>query len=174
MKQFLLSIVFLISFQISAQVNATASKVDFKIKNAGIMVDGKFDSIQAQLELKKNDWTQASLSGQVFSKSIKTGIGLRDQHLINDDYFNAEEYPWITLKSISFKKQKNEELVGHFELTIKDVKKEIEIPITYKREGNKVTIQGEFVINRQDFGLGEDSFVLSDDVSISFESVFIN
>ena len=162
----------MIWFQTNAQTNAIAAKVDFKIKNAGITVDGTFDSIQAQLNLPKTKWNNATLTGKVYGKSIKTGIGLRDKHLINDDYFDVETFPWITLTSLSLDEIKKGEVLGEFNLSIKDITKQVSIPLIYSTSGNNVIVKGEFVINRLDFGIGEESMVLSDEVRILFEATF--
>ena len=172
MKKLIVLIGLFSYIQIVAQTDASIIKVDFQIKNAGITVDGHFDSIQAQLYFKKNKWESASISGKVYAKTIKTGIALRDKHLINDDYFDTETYPFITLNSISLKEAKKGELTGKFNLRVKETTQLVEIPITYTQNGKSIVLKGQFSINRQEFGVGGDSFVLADDVLILFEATF--
>lgn len=154
------------------QYSTSSSRVDFKIKNAGFNVNGAFDSLYIKLDLKKERWDKASLSGKVYAASIKTGIGIRDKHLKNEDYFEVDKYPWIEMKSLALKKTKNGELQGQFLLTIKNISKEVMVPFSYVKRNDKITMNGQFNINRLEFNLGETSLVLSDDVNIEIAVEF--
>ncbi|TAG92192.1 MAG: YceI family protein, partial [Bacteroidetes bacterium] len=90
----------------------------------------------------------------------------RDRHLKKDDYFDVEKYPNITMKSISFSKINNENYKGVFKLTIKNVTKTIEIPFSFKKNGKSGMFDTSFVINRLDYGIGESSWVLGNNVTI--------
>lgn len=108
--------------------------------------------------------------------SINTMNKKRDQHLLNEDYFDVEKYP-----KISFESPKIEEAEkGPYRykakgnLTIKDITKEVEIPFNYLGEvttqkGKRLdTFEGEVIINRRDFNVGEESASLGDEVMIEF------
>jgi polyisoprenoid-binding protein YceI len=172
-KRFIFIGVLLISLFLNAQEYQLAeAKVTFKIKNAGISVDGTFDSIRAILDLEKNEWHQASLSGKIRASTIDTGIRLRDKHLRNEDYFDVENFPYIKMHSTHLKKVNNQTLYGTFILNIKNIEKEVKIPMDFSKNGNIISLKGEIIINRQDFELGEDSVILSDNVTIQLLLTF--
>jgi polyisoprenoid-binding protein YceI len=148
------------------------AKVDFKIKNAGFWVNGHFKEVNAELFLEKSDWINAKLIGNVLSGSIETGIKLRDKHLKNDDYFDVEQFPTISMNLLSNNGLKNDTLIGEFNLTIKDIERKIEIPLLIQETKNGVSITGDFSVNRSDVGLGKKSITLSNDVFISFYAMF--
>ncbi len=49
---------------------------------------------------------------------------------------------------------------GTFDLTIKGVTKQVEIPFTYTSKENEGTFSAEFTVNRRDFGVGSKSLIL--------------
>ena len=88
----------------------------------------------------------------------------------SDDFFGVSRYPKITLKSVSFKHIGGKNYSGTFNLTIKDKTKQIDIPFTYLDEGNGVAIRANFKIDRLDFGVGGNSMVLSNEVTVNVEA----
>ena len=77
------------------------SSINFKIKNAGIWVNGSFTNATVEVNINEANPTQSTFSGIVESKSIQTGIKLRDNHLRDkDDFFNVEKFPTLSMKSV--------------------------------------------------------------------------
>jgi len=128
--------------------------------------------------------------------TINTSSEGRDEHLKDADFFDAKKYP--TLKFVSTSIRENTQASAtdktafyHYtavgNLTIKDVTKQIEIPFNYlgesmykDKEGKPMvdkegkpfpsmySFDGEFKINRVDFGIGENSVTLGEEVTIAF------
>ena len=73
------------------------------------------------------------------------------------------------MTSTSLKKNSKTKYTGNFDLTIKDIKKSIAVPITFSKQGDSYILKGRFSINRLDFKLGEKSLILSDNVDIEME-----
>jgi polyisoprenoid-binding protein YceI len=66
------------------------------------------------------------------------------------------------MKSIKFEK-KDKMYLGYFLLTIKGVTKEIVVDFSV----SKNNIEGSFIVNRLDFGVGDKSFVMANEVIVS-------
>lgn len=148
-----------------------SGKVEFKIKNLGINVNGtmKVNSITfKQPSANPSTW---SLEGTADPATISTGIALRDKHLKKPDYFDVENYPGIHLRSIEIQSTGKDNYKGSFTLTLKTTSKNITIPFSIKKNGNRNIMEGEFTINRLDYGLGEESTILSNDVKIKVSVV---
>ncbi|PSK99837.1 polyisoprenoid-binding protein YceI [Cecembia rubra] len=152
-----------------AQSVKPESPIQFKIKNAGITVDGMISDWEVEVDFDSKRLDQSSIRGKANPESIQTGIKLRDKHLHGREYFHIQKFPSISLESKSFKAKGKNAFVGIFELQIRDVKREVEIPFTLSQTGRQQKFKGEFVIDRLDFGLGEKSLVLSDEVRIIIE-----
>ena len=153
-------------------ISSKDAKVTFKIKNAGFWVRGNFKEVTAELIKEHADWNDIKLSGNVASTTIKTGIELRDRHLRNDDYFDTENFPGISLELLSCDALKDGILNSKFRLTIKDVEKDVKIPLVIKETAKGITISGSFKIDRLDYGLGKKSITLSNEVVVDFYSFF--
>ena len=54
-------------------------------------------------------------------------------------------------------------------MTIKEITKNFVIPFRVLTKQGSFVIKGEFTLNRLDFGLGEDSIILSNDVVVFVE-----
>ena len=152
-----------------AQVKTTITKsaISFKIKNMGISCTGVFNGLQADVQFKPADLTNSSIIASVETATVNSDNDMRDNHLKSADYFDVATYPKITLKSVSFKHKSGDNYTGSFNVTIKDKTKLIEIPFTYTEKGNAAVFNGNFKINRKDFGLGGNSMVLADEATVT-------
>lgn len=155
-----------VSTLVNAQDTKTQFSVEFKIRNLGINVDGFFKSATITSNFISNDISQWTLSGSVKANSISTGIKKRDAHLLEEDYFDVQNYPEIYLKANHFKKTSERIYDVNISLTIKKTTKTFTIPIEIIRDENKVTLKSNFEINRRDFDVGGGSLVLSNNVRV--------
>src|SRR5688572_2419486 len=106
----------------------TSAAVTFKIKNAGLNVDGHFTGLIGTVLFDPEHLAQSSIEASVDAATISTGIELRNNHLKKEEYLNVAKYPKITMKSISFEKQADGSYKGRFHLTLKGVTKEVVVP----------------------------------------------
>lgn len=149
-------------------IDYAASSITFKIKNAGLNVDGAFNEYAVTLAIDPKNIAGSHIEGKIKVKSISTGINGRDNHLRKDDFFHVEKYPEINFKSTAIKSQGTGYLVAG-KLTIKDVTKDVSIPVSVTKNGTTEVHEGTLTINRIDFHVGEDSWVMSDDVVITIK-----
>jgi polyisoprenoid-binding protein YceI len=145
--------------------------VQFQIKNAGITVDGTISDWEYAIVWDIKKLANCKISGRANPVSIDTGIKLRDKHLLGRQYFHVEKFPAITLQSKRILSKGKGRYIGVFDLQIRDVRKEIELPFTVTSKNNQLIFTGEFIINRLDYQLGEPSMVLNNEVTIFIELV---
>ena len=143
--------------------------VNFIIKNAGVKVNGLIEGLEGFIILNSQNESLSKIEGTLDPNTIKTGITLRDNHLKKTDYFNVKEFPKIRMTSTSITKNSKGKYIGNFDLVIKDIKKNIEIPFSVSSKNNVHSLRGEFSINRLDFNLGENSIILSDNVLVKID-----
>ena len=146
-----------------------SSKITFKIKNAGITVDGTFSDLQADIKFDPKNLDKSVLKASVGAATIKTGIKKRDKDLQMRKYFDVEKYPRIKMTAKKIKHLEKNKYKGTFDLTIKGVTKQVEIPFTYTSKENEGTFTAEFTVNRRDFGVGSKSLILSDEAIVSVD-----
>lgn len=148
-----------------------SSKITFKIKNAGITVDGSFSDLKADIKFDPKNLEKSVLNASVGVATIDTEIKKRDKDLQMKKYFYVEKYPRINMTSKKIKHVEKDKYKGTFDLTIKGVTKQIEIPFTYTGKDNEGKFSAEFKVNRRDFGVGSNSLILSDEATVFIEVI---
>ncbi len=148
----------------------TRSAITFQTKNMGIGVEGTIGGLQANVQFNPANLASSSIEASVDANTINTDNSSRDEHLRGEDFFNAAHYPKITLKSVSFKHRSGNNYTGTFNLTIKGKTKSMEIPFTFIQKGNSLAFKGTFKLNRLEFGIGDSSLVLSDNVTVIIDA----
>lgn len=148
------------------------SKVRFVIKNFGINTGGTFEGLSGSITFDRSTLATASFNVSVEAKTVDTDIEARDNHLRKAEYFDVEKYPRISFKSTKVTTTNREGYLYLFGIiTIKNVSKEISFPFTQKDKDGGILFEGEFTLNRRDFGVGGKSFSVSDDLSVGL-SIF--
>jgi len=143
-------------------------------------VKGNFGDFEGMIHYDENDLTQSSVEVSVKTASIDTDNPDRDNHLRNEDFFSAPEYPEITFKSDKITKA-DDGYVLHGDLTMRGVTKAVEIPfemrgkITDPRGNERIAFEGSTKINRKDFGVNWNKtmdtggVVVGDEVEIDLQ-----
>lgn len=164
MKRYLLPFIFFCVFSFGFSQNN--SSIDFEIKNLGINVDGHFNTFTIKTKFN-SEAELIAISSKIEAVSIKTGIDSRDEHLLEEDYFDTENHKYIQLKSTNVKKSTSDSYIVKANLTIKGTIKAIEIKVTVDKGSDNYKIKSSFEINRKDFDVGGGSFVMSKTVKIN-------
>jgi len=145
------------------QLNSNSAAVSFEINNMGVTVNGSLSNPTGTVIFDPSDLAGSSISTSVKLSTIDTGIELRDKDLLKEEYFDVEKYPSIRFESNNISKSGNG-YQAKGKLTIKGKTKEINVPFTVENE----VFKGKFNIDRLDFHVGEDSWILGDEVRIKF------
>ena len=148
----------------------TRSVITFKTKNMGVGVDGTIGGLQADVQFNTANLASSIIGASVDVNTINTDNSSRDDHLKGEDFFDVPHYPMITLKSVSFKHKSGNNYTGQFNLTIKGKTKLIEIPFTLIEKDNTKAFKCSFKFNRLDFGVGDSSVILSDEVTVNIDA----
>ncbi|MBC8109709.1 MAG: YceI family protein [Verrucomicrobia bacterium] len=170
-KILIITLLFMACLGVEAQTNwqVKSGKITFKIRNIGINNSGDFGGFVGTLVFDPQNLEKSSLSASVESKTIDTGIGLRDNHLRKDEYFGTEKYPKISMKSLKIESKGGNNYAGTFQLTIKNVTKAINFPFTFVQNANTAQFKGSFTIDRRDYTVGKSHPTLSDNVAVTVE-----
>lgn len=145
----------------------TKSDVSYKVKNMGFNSTGTIAGFEAAIMFDKDHLATSNIVASVETHTIDSDNDMRDAHLKKEEYFDADKYPKITMKSVSFVRKGGSNYVGQFDVTIKGITKRVEVPFTYVVNGNAGTFNGGFKFNRLDFNIGDKSMVLSNEISIT-------
>lgn len=139
------------------------SSVSFRVRNMGIVtVTGYFADFEGSLV---SDGTLAGThaEGTIHVPSVDTRSEKRDQHLLADDFFAAEQHPQIRFASTSIEPDGDGlKVVG--DLTIKGITRSVELhavpqapePIEDPWGGTRIGLEVTGEVDRRDFDLNWD------------------
>ena len=152
------------------------SYVDFSIRHFLANSKGTINNIEGTIDFG-DDYHAGNVDIMIDVNSLDTGNDERDEHLMSDDFFDVDNYPNITFKSNRIERLSDGYLVKGL-LTIKGKTGDAEILFEYMgsqespfKEGLFVgALQGEMVIDRNDFGITGYSGVLGEEVTIIISS----
>ena len=136
---------------------------------------GNFREFEGHVTTNGNDFSTASISLSLNSSSVDTEIADRDTHLKSADFFDAGNFPKITLVSGSLKDQGDNMFELNGALDIKGVKKQVFLSVEL---GGLMTdpwgnVKAGFSItgkiNRKDWGLNWNAALEAGGVLVSDE-----
>jgi len=146
----------------------SAAQIMFSVKGPLGTVHGKLNGLRSIIVFDKDNLAAASISARVDSKSISTGIKLRNSDLQKEKYLDSDKYPSISFQSDKIKKSETGYIaIGN--LTIKGVAKHIEIPFTFSEKGKDGVFKGSFTLQRQDYGIGKSGGSIGSTVTVDLE-----
>ena len=158
--------------QLSLRPVDEGSKVHFVIKNFGIKTGGDFTGLNGSIKFAPANLAICSFDVSVDANSINTDNESRDGHLRKAEYFDVATYKTINFKSTKITLSS---VAGRYyvfgELTVKGVTKPVEFGFGVTPKDGGYVFDGEFIINRRDFGVGGSSISMSDNLTVSL-SVF--
>ena len=148
------------------------SKVKFVIKNFGFNTGGTFNGLNGAVIFDPANLANASFEVSVDAKTVDTDVESRDNHLRKEEYFDVEKFPKLSFKSSKITKTNSAEFLYMFgNITIKGVTKELKFPFKATPKDDGFLFEGNFKLNRRDFGVGGNSLSLSDELTVTL-SVF--
>ena len=122
-------------------------------------VKGRFRDLEATLYIDEanpeNSWVEAKIA----VASVDTNVEARDADLRSDNFFSADQFPYITFRSTRIERLDDERFRLTGELMIRDVTKEVVLDSEYEGQiddpyGNK---RAGFIamtqISRKEFGI---------------------
>ena len=181
---FLIAIFAFAATSVSAQeytLDKVHTYVGFKVSHMMVSnVKGQFQEYDGVIKYDPKKPEKAFAEATIKVASIDTNNEKRDNHLRSDDFFNAEKFPNITVKTKKVVK-KGDKLEVTADLTIRDVTKEIKFPVevrgpvTVEKGKQKLGLAAEITINRHDYGvkwnrtMEAGGLVVGNDVTIVLE-----
>ena len=151
----------------SLKVADNGSSIRFVIKNFGIKTYGTFTGLKGTIIFNAKALSTSTFNVSVAAKSINTNNSTRDNHLSKTDYFDVEKFETISFNSSKITESSLPNrffVVGN--ITIKGISKSVQFGFSAQPITGGYLFEGEFEINRRDFGVGGSSAVLADKLKV--------
>lgn len=163
-------------------IEPSHTQLEFSAKHMMITnVRGRFNQFEGRIEFDPNNIENSTVEGAVYTHSVDTNQGQRDDHLRSPDFFHAEVHPTMTFKSTKVEHVRGDEYKVTGDLTIRGTTK----PVTFKVVdegrgtnpwgGQRWGLSAETKVNRKDWNLNWNAaletggWLVGDDIKISAE-----
>jgi polyisoprenoid-binding protein YceI len=146
------------NFSSEKGIDITSSEISFEIDGLS-ETKGRFKSFDINIESSSKD-ELFNIYVTIEANSIFTANDMRDEHLLNEDFFNTQEFPTISFKSTNIIKTDSCYL-AQGELSLLGNDNKFTLPFNYlgtseSTAGNNIYIfDGEIKFDRTAYGMSE-------------------
>ncbi len=142
------------------KIDPRYSRADFTIAHMVVStLHGTFSKVDGNVNFDGKDLNHACVLAKIDMASVDTGIGARDDHLRNADFFNVAKYPTMSFQSKRVEALKNGKFKIVGTLTLKGISKEVTLDAdslqnkSLANAGQVLLTKATTEINRKDFGI---------------------
>ena len=156
------------------KVNARASTLSFTYEQMGSRAYGTFGKFKANIDFDTENPGAAHATLTIDLNSIDAGSSDANTELQKPAWFNTATYPVATFKSTSIKALGNNRYAITGKLSLRGLTREVSVPVLLKSESSIGIFDGELVLKRDDFKMGEGEWadsVVSNEINIRFRMV---
>lgn len=131
---------------------------------------GRFGNFTAMINFDPANPADGKIIGVVQMDSAKTGDAERDATLLEEDWFNPENYPESRFESESIEQLADGTFAAHGQLTIIGNTQPVTMAFEFEVSDSTAEFSGSFDILRLDFGVGWDATNwIDDEVGVQVE-----
>ncbi len=117
------------------------SRLGFTAVQTGSEFEGTFD-FTADMTFHRQRPEDSAFDVEVDVTSVDTGSRQRDTTLADKTWFWFDQYPTAHFETTRIRRRGGDEYVAIADLTIKDNTHEVELPFTWKQDGEVATMEG--------------------------------
>ncbi len=145
------------------QLVEDSSTVRFIGVQEGSAFRARFENFSAMIDFDPGNPTAGKIIGVVKMDSAVSGDAERDATLLEEDWFNPENYPESRFESESIEQLDDGTFAAHGQLTIIGVSQPVTMAFEFEVAEMTARFTGSFDIKRLDFGVGWDATNWIDD-----------
>lgn len=148
------------------------SEVSFAYRQMGVPVDGSFRRFSARIAFDPARPGAARAQIDIDPASIDAGAAEANEEVKGKNWFDVAKFPVARFVSSTVKPLGGNryEIAGR--MTIKGITRELSMPARFTRQGDGGRFEGEFVLKRLDYRIGEgiwsDTDTVANDIRIRF------
>ncbi len=151
------------------------STLSFVSKQMNVPVEGRFKSFRSKLSFDPAKPAAARAEFEIDLASIDAGSKDADDEVAGKAWFNTKEFPVARFVATSVKPLGGNRFEVAGKMSIKGKTLDLATPVSVTRQGNSATFDGNLVLKRADYGIGEgiwaDFGTVANEVQIKFRLV---
>jgi len=145
------------------QLVPDSSNVRFIGVQEGSAFRGRFENFSAMIDFDPANPAEGKIVGVVKMDSAASGDAERDATLLEEDWFNPENYPESRFESERIEQLDDGTFAAHGSLTIIGISQPVTLAFEFDVADATARFSGSFDIKRLDFGVGWDATNWIDD-----------
>lgn len=147
------------------QIQPNASKLLFTATQNNAPVSGEFSSFNGEINFAPNQLETSRIHIVIPTDSITTSYGQLRDTLKSADWFDVKQFPQAEFTAQSFSKTADNTYNAAGSLKLRDKTLPVTLKFTLKEySSNHALVEGETVIKRRDFGIGQGEWAKTDQV----------
>lgn len=152
------------------QLVQDSSNVRFIGVQEGSAFRGRFQNFSAMIDFDPGNPTAGKIIGVVKMDSVESGDAERDATLMEEDWFDPQNYPESRFESERIEQLDDGTFAAHGQLTLVGVSQPVTMPFEFEVSETTAHFSGSFEIKRLEFGVGWDSTNwIDDEVAVQVE-----
>ena len=147
-----------------------SSNVRFIGVQEGSAFRGRFENFTAMIDFDPENPTAGKIIGVVRTESVESGDAERDATLMEEDWFDPQNYPESRFESERIEPLEDGTFAAHGQLTIVGISQPVTMSFEFDVSDTTAHFSGTFEIKRLDFGVGwEATNWIADEVGVQVE-----
>ncbi|NKB21249.1 MAG: cytochrome [Alphaproteobacteria bacterium] len=138
------------------RVNSKTSRINIEVKVMGKPVTGRFEDWKASINFDPDRIENAAINVDIVVSSLVLG-SVRTQAL-SADFLNSGAHPVARFVSRSVTRVKRDSYTAVGDLLLAGSRRPVTMAFDLSVVGGKVLVQGEVLLNRFEFGIGQKGF----------------
>lgn len=138
------------------------SRIEIEATQYGQVFSGQFKTFYADIYFNPDSMEGNHVYVAIDVSSLKTGSEDRDLEAQKPEWFNIKSFPYALFETRSFEKTGPENYTAKADLILRGIGRYVTLPFTLKIEKTEkfdvAIMEGELVLNRLDFALGQRSW----------------
>lgn len=158
------------------RISTSDSRIGFVVtKWLVFREEGRFKRYEGTVTTDPRNPSSTSVSLTIYTASVDSRDSDRDNVIRSRDILDVQSFPVMRSESEAVRQGNNDTLLVTGHLTIRNVTKKITVPIRFigahssRGSGDIVGYEGEFRINREDYGASGFSHMVGRDVTIQLQ-----
>jgi len=141
------------------EIDGPHTSVEFVTRHLVITkVRGRFNDVRGRITIGE-DPESSHVEVQIATRSLSTGSDDRDTHLRSADFFDVDQFPWITFISTAVRARPDETWELDGDLTVRDVTRKVTLHVEFDGAAmspfgdERIGFTAATNVEREDFGL---------------------
>jgi polyisoprenoid-binding protein YceI len=147
-------------------IDRSASRLAFVATWEGTEFEGIFRRFEADIRFDPHRLAASGFDVTVDVTSADTNSADRDAALADPEWFFFERYPQATFVTSAIRSVGNGRYEADATLTVKGVSRTMVLPFTWRASGDGAKMDGEVVLRRTDFNIGEGEWAEGDIIGL--------